>query len=73
MVGLNEADGEYTRFLWPKNPLNINYAFDIYKFKVVLFGSTYSQYFLSATIAHHLANIQEQRDNYHYHKKLTIH
>ena len=60
MVGLNEADRDYTQFLWPREPLNINSPFDIYRFKVVLFGSTCSQYLLNATIAHHLANIQEQ-------------
>lgn len=62
MVGLNEADRNYTRFFWPKDPLNINSPFDIYRFKVVLFGSTCSQYLLNATIAHHLSNIQEQEN-----------
>lgn len=62
MVGLNEADRNCTRFLWPKDPLDrsINPHFDIYRFKGVLFGSTCSQYLLNATIAHHLVNIQEQ-------------
>ena len=47
-------------FLWTRDPLDINSPFDIYIFKVALFGSTCSQYLLNATIDHHLNNIKDQ-------------
>lgn len=48
----------YSRFLWPTNPMDIDSDFIIYRFKVVLFGATYSQFLLSSTIKRHLQNIQ---------------
>lgn len=62
MVGLNEKDRDYIRFLWPREPSNPSSPFDIFRFKVVLFGATCSQYLLNATINHHLANIRGQDD-----------
>ena len=55
MIGLNEKDRDATRFLWPKDPQDINSVLDIYRFKVVLFGATCSQFLLNATINYHLS------------------
>ena len=60
MLKLNEEDTEYTRFLWPKNPFDVNSEVDIYKFNVVLFGATCSQFLLNATILKHLSMVQDQ-------------
>ena len=54
MVKLADEDQDSTRFLWPKDPMNIDSDFIIYKFKVVLFGATCSQFLLNATIKRHL-------------------
>ena len=59
MVKLAEEDQDSTRFLWPKDPMDINSDFFIYRFKVVLFGATCSQFLLNATIKRHLQNIQD--------------
>ena len=54
MIRLAEEDQDCTRFLWPKEPMNVNSEFTIYKFKVVLFGATCSQFLLNAVIKQHL-------------------
>ena len=52
-VGLPECDRDFTRFLWLADPTDPESAFQIYRFKVVLFGSTSSSY---ATLHSHLDN-----------------
>lgn len=61
MLRLKEEDTDYTRFLWPKDPLNLDSEVEIYKFKVVLFGATCSQFLLNATIRKHLSLLKDQR------------
>ncbi|MCP4254976.1 MAG: hypothetical protein GY775_16540 [Candidatus Scalindua sp.] len=56
MVKLNEADRDYTRFLWPRDPYDLTSPFDIYRFTVVLFGATCSPFLLNATILQHLSH-----------------
>ena len=56
-VGLNEIDRESTRFLWPEDPNNPESKINVYRFKVVLFGATCSQFLLNATVLHHLKNL----------------
>ena len=62
MVGLDEQDRDFTRFLWPRDPKDPDSPIDTYRFKVILFGATCSQFILNATIDHHLEKYGEQRD-----------
>ena len=55
-VGLPEYDRDFTRFLWLADPTDPESAFQIYRFKVVLFGSTSSPFMLNATLHSHLEN-----------------
>ena len=59
MVGLNESDRDYCRFFWPENPLDANSEIITYRFRVVLFGSTASQFLLNSTIKFHLQRIND--------------
>ena len=63
MVGLNEKDRNYCKFFWPENVLDPKSKILTYRFKVVLFGSTASQFLLNCTIAHHLAQYAETTAN----------
>ena len=54
MVGINPCDRDYVRFFWPQDPFNPKSKVLTYRFKVVLFGSTASQFLLNSTILHHL-------------------
>ena len=75
-VGLREEDRDCTRFLWPETPSDPNSELVVYRFKVVLFGATCSQFLLNATVLHHLDNIASRTsaeikrniyvDNVHY-------
>ena len=56
-VGLNEADRDSTRFLWPENPFDVCSPLKTYRFSSVLFGSTASPFLLNATLKYHLDNI----------------
>ena len=51
---LDEADRDFTRFLWLSNPEDPNSELDVYRFKVVLFGSVSSPFMLNATLRLHL-------------------
>ena len=62
MAQLHEDDRDYTRFLWPKDPSDPESDFLIYRFRVVLFGATCSQFLLNATIRHHLNNLDEANE-----------
>lgn len=53
-IGLQEADRDYTRFLWPSDPHDPQSSIKTYRFKSVLFGATSSPFLLQATIDHHL-------------------
>ena len=53
-VKLDEADRDFTRFLWLSNPEDPNSELDVYRFKVVLFGSVSSPFMLNATLRLHL-------------------
>ena len=55
-VKLDEADGDFTRFLWLSNPEDPNNELDVCRFKVVLFGSVSSPFMLNATLRLHLSN-----------------
>ena len=61
MVGLDEQDRDFTRFLWPRDPKDPDSPIDTYRFKVILFGATCSQFILNATIDHHLEKYGGQR------------
>ena len=54
MVQLQPEDRDAVRFLWPDHPEDINSPCRAYRFRVVLFGATCSQFLLNATILHHL-------------------
>ena len=53
-VNLNEADRDYTRFLWLSIPSDPESAFQTYRFKSVLFGSASSPFILNAVLSYHL-------------------
>ena len=53
-VTLKEADRDFTRFLWPLEPLSPHYEFVVYRFRRVLFGAVSSPFMLFATLHHHL-------------------
>lgn len=53
-IYLKECDRDSCRFFWPRDPFDENSEILIYRFKVVLFGSTASQFLLNATIDYHL-------------------
>ena len=57
-VGLNDCDRDFTRFLWPENPTTEGSRIHTYRFKVVLFGATCSQFLLNATLMHHLKSLK---------------
>ena len=54
-IGLHLIDRDATRFLWYDNVKDFkNCKLVVYRFKVVLFGSTASQFLMCAVINHHL-------------------
>lgn len=53
-VQLHKDDRDFTRFLWLSDPSNPESEFQVYRFKVVLFGATSSPFMLNATLHHHL-------------------
>ena len=57
-VQLDESDRDYTRVLWLSNPLDPNSTFQLYRFKVVLFGASCSPFMLNAAITFHLQQHQ---------------
>ena len=59
MVQIREEDRDLTRFLWLENPIDPQSRVLMYRFKVVLFGSTCSQYLLNTTILKHLSTLDE--------------
>lgn len=62
MVGLDERDRDFTRFLWPRDPTDPSSPIDIFRFKVILFGATCSQFILNATIDYHLEKYEGEKD-----------
>ena len=57
-VNLKDCDRDAVRFLWPSDPSDPNSKILTYRFKVVLFGSTASQFLLNSTILHHLSKYE---------------
>ena len=53
-INLDEADHNYTRFLWLLDPTDPESEFDIYRFKTVLFGLVSSPFMLHAALYYHL-------------------
>ncbi|XP_028410384.1 uncharacterized protein LOC114533007 [Dendronephthya gigantea] len=53
-IVLNEEDRDATRFFWLSDPKDPNSAFEVYRFKRVLFGATSSPFILNATLDKHL-------------------
>ena len=53
-IGLQEQDRNKVRFLWFKEPNNINSEIVTYRFASVLFGATSSPFLLQATLDFHL-------------------
>ena len=53
-ITLDEADRDYTRFLWLSDPIDPESEFDFYRFKTVLFGSVSSPFMLHAALYYHL-------------------
>ena len=60
MLRLNERDKDVTRFMWPKDINDPNSEYIVYRFTVVLFGATCSQFLLNATILRHLSQIKNK-------------
>ena len=58
-VGLHEEDRNYTRFLWPEDPMNPESKYLEYRYKNVLFGSTASQFLLNAVVQKHLNDVPQ--------------
>ena len=56
MVGLDVNDRDATRFLWPENPSDKNSPVNVYRFKVVFFGGTCSQFLLNISLKKLLRN-----------------
>ena len=59
-VKLDAGDQDFTHFLWLSNPNDAESDFDIYRFKVVLFGSASSPFMLGATLHLHLNKYNSQ-------------
>ena len=55
MLGLNETDRDSCRFFWPRDVFDPKSEILTYRFRVVLFGSTASQFLLNSTLLHHLS------------------
>lgn len=55
-VGLNQRDGDITRFFWLSHPEDPKSALQIQRFKTFLSGSISSPFILNATLQHHLGN-----------------
>lgn len=53
-IGLQGADRDYTRFLWPRDPQDENSPLETYRLKSVLFGASSSPFLLQMTLEHHL-------------------
>ena len=53
-VKLHKDDRDFTRFLWLSDPSDPDSEFQVYWFKVVLFGATSSPFMLNATLHYHL-------------------
>ena len=53
-VRLDEADRNFTHFLWLSTPSNPESDLEVHRFKTVLFGSTSSPFMLHATLCCHL-------------------
>ena len=58
MVKLHEDDRNFCRFFWPKDPFNPESEMLTYRFRVVIFGATASQFLLNSTILFHLSKYQ---------------
>ena len=57
-VKLHRADRDFTRFLWPREPENVDSEFQVYRFASVPFGTASSPFMLNATIDLHLNKFQ---------------
>ena len=53
-VSLDEGDRDATRFFWLSDPDDPTSTFQVYRFKVVLFGASSSPFILNATLSKHL-------------------
>ena len=53
-VQLHKDDQDFTHFLWLSNPEDPESEFEVYRFKVVPFGSASSPFMLNATLHLHL-------------------
>ena len=53
-ITLDEADHDYTHFLWLSDPIDPESEFDFYRFKTVLFGSVSSPFMLHAALYYYL-------------------
>ena len=53
-VQLHKDDQDFTWFLWLSNPEDPESEFEIYHFRVILFGSVSSPFMLNATLHLHL-------------------
>ena len=60
LIGLQEMDRDFTRFLWLKDPLDPKSKIVTYKFSSVLFGATSSPFLLQATLDFHLRKSTSQ-------------
>ena len=59
-VKLHQADRDFTRFLWPREPEYVDSDLQIYRFSSVPFGTASSPFMLHATIDLHLHKFKSQ-------------
>ena len=55
-IKLHEDDQDFTHFFWLSTPEDLESEFDVYHFKVVVFGSASSPFILNDTLRLHLSN-----------------
>ena len=53
-ISLDKQDRDAKRFVWISDPTDLNSPFEVYYFKSILFGATFSPLILNATILKHL-------------------
>ena len=60
MIGITPSDRDMLRFLWFKDPANLNSDIEHFRFTRLVFGLRPSPAILSSTILHHLKSYEKQ-------------
>ena len=58
-IVLDEEDRDFTCFFWLSGPEHPSSAFDVYRFKRILFGASSSPFILNATLDKHLKQFDD--------------